>query len=126
MSEWTLIIAAPLPWISANDRTHHNVRAHQVHEWRHATLALARYHRLPKALPAAHIVATVHHTAARYDAANLAPTAKACVDGLVDYGLVADDDNTHVTGPDMRPGPRYKKRVYGPVGELVLTIKEIA
>ena len=40
----------------------------------------------------------------RYDPGNLYPTAKACLDGLVDAGMVADDDWTHVLGPDMRHG----------------------
>ena len=40
----------------------------------------------------------------RYDPNNLWPTIKACVDGLVDAGLIADDDHTHVIGPDMRHG----------------------
>ena len=40
----------------------------------------------------------------RRDAANWHPTAKALVDGLIDAGLLPDDDNTHVTGPDMRAG----------------------
>jgi hypothetical protein len=40
----------------------------------------------------------------RYDPNNLWPTVKAVVDGFVDAGLLADDDHTHVIGPDMRHG----------------------
>jgi hypothetical protein len=40
----------------------------------------------------------------RYDAANLYPTSKACVDGFVDGGLLPDDDNRYLVGPDPRAG----------------------
>lgn len=54
-----------------------------------------------------------------YDAGNLAPTAKAIVDGLVtDYGLLPDDSNEHVIGPDMRPGEKRKQ------AGITITIKE--
>jgi hypothetical protein len=54
---------------------------------------------------------TVHITAfitkkrgGRYDPNNLWPTIKAIVDGIVDAGLLHDDDHVHVIGPDMRHG----------------------
>lgn len=34
----------------------------------------------------------------RYDPGNLYPTAKACVDGIVDAGLLDADDWVHVDG----------------------------
>lgn len=34
------------------------------------------------------------------------PTAKAIVDGLVDAGVIPDDSNEWVTGPDMRAGEK--------------------
>lgn len=40
----------------------------------------------------------------RRDVNNWQPTAKPIVDGLVKAGLIPDDDDTHVTGPDMRRG----------------------
>jgi hypothetical protein len=36
------------------------------------------------------------------DPANFSLTAKAVVDGFVDYGLIPDDDSKHLLGPDMR------------------------
>ena len=54
-----------------------------------------------------HIVCTIHKTrAGRWDAGNLYPTAKAIVDGLVDAGVIPDDSNEWVTGPDMRAGEK--------------------
>ena len=38
----------------------------------------------------------------RRDAHNLMPTLKACVDGFVDAGLLEDDDDRHLIGPDLR------------------------
>ena len=53
----------------------------------------------------AHILGVLHpSTNGRRDPANWYPSFKACVDGLVDAGLFADDDHTHVLGPDMRLG----------------------
>lgn len=40
----------------------------------------------------------------RYDPNNLNSTTKACVDGFVDAGILADDDWNHVIGPDHRHG----------------------
>ena len=111
MSTYTLEIPAPADWISENDRLYWAQRAKLVRAWRNAALIYARQARLPK-LERAHITATVHKGNRRaYDAHNLMPTAKACIDGLVTgkgkikgYGLLPDDSNAHLTGPDMRAG----------------------
>ena len=39
----------------------------------------------------------------RRDVANLSPTIKALIDGCVDAGLLPDDDDAHLIGPDLRP-----------------------
>jgi hypothetical protein len=39
-----------------------------------------------------------------YDAGNLYPSAKACVDGFRDANLLVEDSNDYVIGPDMRHG----------------------
>ncbi len=31
-------------------------------------------------------------------------SVKAAIDGLVDYGLIPDDDDAHLLGPDLRRG----------------------
>lgn len=53
----------------------------------------------------------------RRDPDNWAPTTKACIDGFVDAGLLADDDHKHVIGPDRRIGERGKR------GELGITFE---
>lgn len=39
----------------------------------------------------------------RRDAHNLMPTLKACIDGFVDAGVLPDDSDAHLVGPDLRP-----------------------
>jgi hypothetical protein len=78
-------------------------------------------------LPAVHIIARCHATdARRRDVGNLYPSAKALVDGLVDYGLIPDDDDRHLIGPDMRRGAQVSKRQYPGGGLIVVTIVELA
>jgi hypothetical protein len=62
----------------------------------------------------------VYHPArgGRVDPANYYPTFKACVDGIVDAAVIADDDSTRLIGPDMRRGPAVKG------GQIVLRIYE--
>lgn len=57
----------------------------------------------------------------RRDAHNLMPTLKACIDGFVDAGVLPDDSDAHLVGPDLRP---YVKGVKGSV-HLTFTFEEI-
>ena len=53
------------------------------------------------------------------DPANAYPAVKALIDGLVDAGVLPDDDAAHLDGPDMRlgdPDPRL------PTGHHRLTV----
>ena len=66
-----------------------------------------------------HIFAHVYKPrAGRYDAGNLYPTIKAILDGVVDAGLLVDDSNDYVIGPDLRHGGKGPARI-------VLTVTEI-
>jgi len=101
----TLTIPAPAPWVSANDRSHWATKARRTHHWRIAAGILARA-TTPNLLrtPVA-ITVTVHRVSARKaDATNLAPTAKACIDGLVDAGWLPDDDDTRITSTTFVAG----------------------
>lgn len=110
-SEWTITIPQAADWMSLNDRHHWAKRAKATRAWRNAALVVARAARLPKGLERAHLDVTFHKATRRsYDVHNLMPTAKAIVDGLVGtprhpgYGLLPDDDNAHLTGPDLHAG----------------------
>ena len=101
-----------LAWLSMNERTHWAPRAEKTRQWRTLARFTAAQHKLPTGLDSVNIMVHVHRTDNRsYDAHNYLPTAKAVVDGLVDYGLIDDDDNSRLTGPDMRHGE--KKDVAG-------------
>lgn len=120
---YTLRIPAPAVWLSANDRRDPRRAASDIKSWREAGCVYARQAHLPRGLTAVHVIARCHRTIKRRsDVGNLYPTAKAVVDGLVDAGLVADDDNRHVLGPDMRPGRVVSLKDYPGGGLMVLTI----
>lgn len=124
------VIALPvgLKLINANDRIHQQARARLTKKIREVAFeAVSECPALMKALAAAkpgplfqraHILGVVHPGSnRRADPANLYPSFKAAVDGLVDAGLFEDDDHTRVVGPDMRLG-RVVKR-----GQLVLVVR---
>lgn len=119
---WTVTIPAPAPWLSANQRRDLRRQTPDRRAWRDAGLVHARRVRLPK-LQRAHLLAVLSFPdARRRDAHNYVVTIKALVDGLVgDYGLLPDDSDDYLVGPDLRRGP-VCARGYG---ELVLTITDL-
>ncbi len=116
---WTLVVPKPDRWLSANQRDHFMRRSSSVKVWRDAAHVLARAAKLPQ-LHRAHIVAELYFgDRRRRDVHNYYPTLKAMVDGLVDYGLLPDDADDYLVGPDLRLG-------YGPYETgVVLTIREV-
>jgi crossover junction endodeoxyribonuclease RusA len=48
----------------------------------------------------------------RRDVHNLMPTVKACIDGCVDAGLLPDDSDKHLQGPDLRVSPELSGLSY--------------
>lgn len=127
---FTITLPPGLPLLNANERVYHYKRAKVTAELRGAAqeacsedpamrAALAAANPGP-VMHRAHIVGILHPArAGRRDPANWYPSFKACVDGLVDAGVLEDDDHTRVVGPDMRLGPVVKK------GQLVLRVREI-
>ena len=108
MTALELTIPAPCDWLNSNQRLHRMVHAKRTAAWREAArVALSGPSWWAPFDGPVHIVCTVHKTrAGRWDAGNLYPTAKAIVDGLVDAGVIPDDSNEWVTGPDMRAGEK--------------------
>lgn len=108
------------PWLNSNDRDHWRTTSPIVKSWNENAEAAAMAAGLPKGLVRIRIDGQViKPRAGRYDAMNFYPTAKACVDGLVTYGLVVDDSNEYVEGPFLTAGGK------GP-DALVLTITSAA
>ncbi|MFS2091034.1 hypothetical protein [Paenarthrobacter nicotinovorans] len=96
-------IPAPADFINSNQRIHRMQTAKLTKAWREAAAKAAQH--VTTLTPPVHIYAHIWKPrGGRYDPGNLYPTAKACVDGLVDAGLLTDDDHTRVIGPDMRHG----------------------
>ena len=102
----SLIVMAPCSYLTANESGGWSVRYRRVKAWRHAARRAAEAAGLGPLPYPCRVVATVHrsHNRGRWDASNWSPTAKAVLDGLVDAGLLPDDSNRYVTGPDMRAG----------------------
>ena len=112
----SLHIPAPCKAINSNDRLHHAVRANRTRLWREAAHVHAKAARLEQ-YDHAHVTAVCHFTdKRRRDAGNWYPTAKAALDGCVDAGLLPDDNDQYVIGPDMRRGDK------APTFALTLTI----
>ena len=58
----------------------------------------------------AHVLVTVtFQDARRRDVYNWHLTVKAIIDGLVDAGVIPDDSDKYLTGPDMRPGTPHRQ-----------------
>ena len=107
MTALELTIPAPCDWLNSNQRLHRMVSARRIAAWRNAADYAATEAAHDSFLEPVHIVCTVHKTrAGRWDAGNLYDTAKPCVDGLVSAGVIPDDSNEWVVGPDMRAGEK--------------------
>ena len=94
-----MIYMVPLPSQPApspNDRTDRRATNTTVQAWREAAAWMARKHRLPR-MARAEIVLTMTPADRRLrDATNLYAALKACEDGLVDAGVLRDDDWRYV------------------------------
>lgn len=105
-----LTIPAPVPFLNANRVRHWAPTAADVKAWRGLTSMFAKSEGLQPRDVRARVVVVFHHTdRRRRDVGNLAPTAKACIDGLTDAGLWPDDSDTYVVGPDLRTGDPWPR-----------------
>lgn len=101
-----LRVPAPALWINSNQRLHRMDEAKRTAAWRAAGAEAAAG--LPTITRPARVIAYIEKTrAGRYDPNNLWPTVKAIMDGVVDAGVLADDDHHHLIGPDMRHGGKH-------------------
>lgn len=86
------------PWTANSERRwHHMQRAKKVAEWREAFHWLAVAERIPK-LHKVEIVAQPLSSTRRWraDVAACYPAVKAAIDGLVDAGVIPDDNPEHL------------------------------
>lgn len=120
MSHHLLTITAPAPFIRSNDHTHWRNRHQLTTAWRGAAAWAAKTQRLPKlGMGPVHVTATVHRSDARkFDLDGVAPTVKACIDGLRDAGVLLEDHWGVVSQLTIRNGGQWADAA------LVLTITE--
>lgn len=105
-------------WLNSNDRRHRMAQAKITKAWREAAAEVAKG--LPTFERPVRIIASVWKSRlGDYDAGNLYPTAKACVDGYRDAGLLIEDNNRYVIGPDMRHGGKGEPGIYFLITESV-------
>lgn len=125
LRSWRIVIPPGTQLLTLNQRLHYIAQAQRVKTLRETAGWLARTQRIPR-LEAAWIVCEyIAPDRRRRDPGNWMPTAKACVDGLVDAGVLADDDWTHVRGPDMRLSVPGKLPRHGRTGCFTVCIFEL-
>lgn len=118
----TIVLEPPCAFINANDRLHHHAKAKLTKAWRELVpeAIWVNPRCKPKHQRARVKVSIRFPTNHRRDVGNLYPTAKAILDGLVDAGVLPDDNDKHVIGPDMR-----REYPNGP-SRVTVTITEVS
>lgn len=96
--------------LTANlERTKHwTYRARITKTWRDGTNVICRTQKIPAMQRAVIHIAWNPPDKGRRDAANSYPTCKAIVDGIVDAGVIPDDNSRHCDGPYMHMGTNTK------------------
>lgn len=127
---FTIALPAGIKLLNANQRLHHAPKGKRTAAIRAAaheavTDSAELMDALADAKPGplfqrAHVLGIYHPpTNGRCDPANWYPSFKAALDGIVDAGLLDDDDHTRVAGPDMRLGHKVKG------GQIVLVVRAL-
>jgi Holliday junction resolvase RusA-like endonuclease len=116
---FTVELPAGLPLLNANRRIHWRRRAELTKDIRSTAWMLTRARGIPGLARAQVVCEYLPPDRRRRDVHNLYPSAKAAVDGLVDAGVLPDDSDRYLVGPDMRLGE------IKPKGQLVLHITEL-
>lgn len=91
----------PSELLNANQNEFWAKKARKVKALRHRSKIA---HRRTRPMNRAHL--TVHvgwPDTRRRDVANWSPSFKAAIDGAIDAGVLRDDDDAHLIGPDLRP-----------------------
>ena len=126
MTDQIIIEVPNVEWLSANDRVQHwAYRAYRTKELRTRGYWAAKQAHLGSH-QVVHVAAWIQYPrGGRADPANAAPTVKALVDGLVDAGMLPDDDSTHLVGPDYRREPGCRQNGTHRI-RLVITQQEVS
>lgn len=115
----TVTIPQPGPWLTANQHTHWRNRNARTGSWRAAAASAALDPTLCVVSPFKVSAIVWRADRRRYDLDGIAPTVKACIDGLRDAGVIEDDDTRHMTALTITHGGVDKT-----APRIVLTIEE--
>lgn len=95
--EWRLRLPYERPPLSLNQRLHWAAKARLTKQVRERVAWLCLAEHLPRGLDRIEVLLVVHpKDRRRRDGDNYVATLKPCLDGLVDHGLVPDDNSDHV------------------------------
>lgn len=119
---YTITVPAVRPYLTVSKQSPHWSYNLQKKAWRDAGWAAARMDTtIPRDKPLGfvRIIATVHITDThRQDVSNFFPTFKAIIDGFCDAGILVDDSDSHLIGPDPRRGYTLPPRIVFTLEEL--------
>lgn len=103
MTSTQILLDVPRAWLlTSNQRLHWREKARRAANLR-ALAGVRCGHGKAVFLDRVHCTVEVSWPdARRRDAHNLMPTIKHCVDGYVDSGLLQDDSDRYLVGPDLR------------------------
>jgi crossover junction endodeoxyribonuclease RusA len=106
---WRIALPEGTFLLNDNQRLHHRRKAEYIELIRRAAGFTARAAKIPT-FERIHVFYVVHPKPGirRRDPGNWSPTAKAAIDGLVDAGIVPDDNSERVLGGDPRLGSTVK------------------
>jgi crossover junction endodeoxyribonuclease RusA len=105
--QYTIELQEGLPLLNSNQRIHFHrsakiTKAIRCAAWAEACDLGLKFNRI-------HVLGIICPSSQRRaDPANWYPSFKAAIDGLVDAGVIPDDNSKHLEGPDMRRGPVSK------------------
>lgn len=122
---WTITLNPPADWLNSNQR-HKRRPDIAIAAWRGLSSALAEYARIPR-VERCRITADLRWPdRRRRDSGNYMPTIKCAIDGIVDAGVLIDDDDTHVVELLIRRGEPVASRARGMTqGALTITVTEL-
>ena len=111
-----LVCDQPMRWLTTNGRAHWAKDDPVRRYWRDMGVTLTRQALKGRTFERVQVVFTIHRADKRsFDPGNFL-TSKHFLDGMVDAGMVPDDNFRHVVGPDHRYGEpgkrRFEVRVY--------------
>ena len=119
---WTIESTIPTWTVNAERRMHHHERARRVRETRDAFCWLTRAAHVPRLDRVVFVAQPLASSRrGRQDVGACLPSVKAAVDGVVDAGVLVDDDDRHVVALTFLPVDTTATRP-----GLRLTIEEVS